>query len=264
MLIDVNAIVKLNENFSWLNCLTTIFASLFGAGFGAWGAYWLNRKAEQEKQKEFNLNYLQFSMSVFACLLSSFYSIKKDYIEDEQYKKEFLFFENFIMLGHEKIINNDPEPPSLDNFVFKKLATTLSVPKFEAKFDLEKLNFISTININIVSLLYTLVHSLDCLNQAFDLLNKHIATNNSKPLQTSFEYFELWYSYRKNLAFAIDDCIYFADLAIRSLNIAGFKLDKSYKEYKLETISEFKDLYPKNREKYEQLENWVNIEKFPF
>lgn len=264
MIINIDGVVKLKEGLNWLNCLTTIFAALFGAGFGAWGAYWLNRKAEQENKKEFNLNYLKYSTSVLACLLNVFYSIKKDYIINEQYNDEFLYLEKFIEIGHAKIINNDPEPPSLNNFVFKNLASTLSVPKFEAKFDLEKLNFISQVNINVVSLLYTLVHSLEVLNQSFELLNKHLIINNSGAKQTSFEYFELWYSYRKNLAASIDDCIYFADLAIKSLNIVGLKLDKTYDEYKIKTLDWVKGLYPKDREKHTQLENWVNLSKFPF
>lgn len=261
MIVNIDGVVRIAENFNWLNYLTMILSALFGAGFGAWGAYRLNIKAEQNKEKESNLNYLEYSQSVIACLLNSFYSIKRDYIVDDKYRREFLHLEKFVEVGHEKILNNDPEPPSLNNFVFENLASKLSVPRFEVKFELEKLNFIASLNINVVSLIYTLEHSLDILNQTFESLNNHLAINDLGIKQTSFEYFELWYSYRRNLAFSLDDCIYFADLTIKCLNKVGIKIDRNYKKYEFKAKDWAASLYPSEREKYEQLENWVNNSK---
>ncbi|MEI8377311.1 MAG: hypothetical protein WCF95_02125 [bacterium] len=239
--------------------ISSSLGAFFGAVSSVFGAFSLNKWLEEEKIKQNKLNYLQFTISTLSSLLNSLYNFKQQFIVETQTVSEMNYLRKAIKTGREQIEKGEKFHIALE-ITFKKLFDKI-LYKCPFLLDIEKLNFLSEINIEINGLLINSLNQIETLNNIIEDFNAHIESGKFQSVgNTDFSNFELLFAYRRELASVNDELINSIELLAKCVAKAGFIIDKKFGKYTL-VNDKFQDLKPPTKnERWEDLEKWAEEE----
>lgn len=235
--IQVAELVVGQNSFNWMS----FFSTLAAAFFGAVSAFFFNSKLQQRQEKQKNILYLNYTISILAELLNNFYTVKKQIILPRQ--EELIFLSVIVEAWHlsknniemiEKIEKDFPGKVILsEHGVDLKdtlLQITLTFQEADRFFpvELEKLNFLSKSNPQIILMLSAFKQKLATYDNIKNYLNNLIAENKSTAIRSNILFFEKLTSSTKNLSETVDDCWYFSEKLINLLVEFG---KREYKKY---------------------------------
>ncbi len=233
---------------------STFLSSVFGAGFGAGLAFYLNSRRDEKQNIEKNMSYLIYSISVLSKLTSTLYEYKISFIKPREPDLEYIG--NFIKQYSSDYLDESNQHKI--QYPFNQIFLIIQDKGLFLPLDIDKLSFLAKLNPNLISMLIALEQSLKTSNFILDELNKIISESKKRHNVFDISYFDRVYSSTDNFSKNIDDGLYFSE-TLSELFVEFGKREYKEKFYiqGLSSEEQFKDLKPK------PIECWKFIKKWP-
>lgn len=151
--------------FSEAKNLVSFFSQAFSTLLGAFIAFLLGIKLYKHQKNHENLGYLQYAISSLIAISNNLY-LFKDQIVLERYRE--------ALEIEDQINNPNPDTKGIVNLEIKSMTVVMLTPGFHWQASMEKLNFLTNRDPNVILILGVMSSSVGALNSIISTINTYI------------------------------------------------------------------------------------------